>query len=435
MKQPLQATSADFVERLPRVLKEIVGWYQQRAFMPQETLKLPIALASCGSVLARDFVSENDTSTNMYCVVIAPTAAGKEAALGCVNEVLAAYDKARRAGSPSSEGGVLAALERNPASCFVIDEMGEFLKGVFDPKAAGYKAATGTVLMDLYTKGGSAYFGREYSKQTGRDSRKREDIASPCPSIFGATTPSTFYAAMSASAVNSGFLPRMLTFRAPDLIPESNWDQKNEPLPVIVCDWLDALKARLSQHQKEVDADGDLRRMHSHHPIRVPFSADAKELRKAEMSKIRDRRNSGIDELASNMISRTVENAARVALILTLAADPLAVEVSVEHLQLALDIVNYATDIFAIEIRKNLFDSKFAELEAKVLDYVKKHYLDERSAVTEGVLADRCRAYASATQGQRKAVMEALEGQGKITRAPGRNKGSWRFSPTPQAFQ
>lgn len=434
-KQPYQATPADFVERLPHVLKEIVGWYQQRAFMPQETLKLPIALASCGSILARDFVSENDTSTNMYCVVIAPTAAGKEAALGCVNEVLAVYDEARRAGSPSSEGGVLAALERNPASCFVIDEMGEFLKGVFDPKAAGYKAATGTVLMDLYTKGGSAYFGREYSKQTGRDSRKREDITSPCPSIFGATTPSTFYAAMSASAVNSGFLPRMLTFRAPDMIPESNWDQKNEPLPAIVCDWLDAVKLRLARHQKEVDAGGDLRRAQLHHPVRVPFSADAKELRKAEMSRIRDRRNSGIDELASNMISRTVENAARVALILALAADPQAVEVSIEHLQLALDIVNYATDTFATEIRKNLFDSKFAELEAKVLDYVKKYYLDERCAVTEGVLADRCRAYSSATLSQRKAVMEALEGQGKITRTAGRNKGSWRFSPTPQAFQ
>jgi hypothetical protein len=150
MKSPFQATRVDFVERLPRVLKEIVGWYKQRAFIPQETLKLPIALASCESVLARDFVSENDTSTNMYCVVNAPSAAGKEAALGCVNEVLAVYDKARRAGSPSSEGGVLAALERNPASCFVIDEMGEFLKGVFDPKAAACKAATGMVLMDLW---------------------------------------------------------------------------------------------------------------------------------------------------------------------------------------------------------------------------------------------------------------------------------------------
>lgn len=430
-----KVTAANLVERLPPVMQRLVAWYEQCAFMPQEEFKLAIALASCGSVLARDFVSENETSTNMYWVLIAPTATGKEAALRCVTEVLTVYGDSRHAGSPSSEGGVLAALERNAASSFVIDEMGEFLKGVFDPKAAGYKAATGMVLMDLYTKGGTEYLGREYSKQTGRDARKRADIDSPCPSIFGATTPSTFYGALSAGVINSGFLPRMLTVRAPDVVPEANWDQRKETLPATVSDWLEAVKLRIGQHQKEVGAGGNLRGVQSYRPVRVPFSEGAKELRKAEMAKIRDRRNSGIDELASNMISRIVENASRVALILALSADPQAVEVEVEHLQLALQIVHQATDVFAADVRKNLFDSKFAELEAKVLDYVKKFYLEENCAVTEGILADRCRLYSSATQGQRKAVMEALEGQGKITRTAGRNKGSWRFSPTPQAFQ
>jgi hypothetical protein len=84
--------------------------------------------------------------------------------------------------------------------------MGQFLKGVFDPKAAGYKAVTGTALMDLHTKGGSEYFGREYSKQTGGDARERTDIDSPCPSSFGAATPCTFYGELSAGEINSGFL-------------------------------------------------------------------------------------------------------------------------------------------------------------------------------------------------------------------------------------
>lgn len=435
MVQSQKATPADLVQKLPPVMKRLAAWYKQRAFMPQEAFMLPIALASCGGVLSRDFVSESATSTNMYWVLIAPTATGKEAALRCVNDVLTAYGDDRRAGSPSSEGGVLAALERNAASNFVIDEMGEFLKGVFDPKAAGFKAATGTVLMDLYTKGGSAYLGREYAKQTGRDARKRADIDSPCPSIFGATTPSTFYAALSAAVVDSGFLPRMLTVRAPDSVPEPNWEQSAEPLPAMMCDWLDAVKLRVAQHQKDVDASGNLRGVQSHHPIEVLFSTEAKELRNSEFSRMRDRRNSGIDELAGNMISRVVENASRVALILALAADPQAVEVAVEHMQLALDIVNHATDVFATDIRKNLFDSKFAELEAKVLEYVKQHYLDEGCPVTEGVLADRCRSYKGASQSQRKAVVEALEGQGKIIRTPGRNQGSWRVSPTPEAFQ
>jgi hypothetical protein len=428
-KSPL----ANFIQQLPPVMQAIATWYQKRAFMFQETFVLPVALTSCGAVLARDFVSDNDTSTNMYWVLIAPTATGKEAALGCVNEAVAAYGDSRRAGAPSSEGGVLAALERNPASCYVIDELGEFLKGVFDPKAAGYKAATGTVLMDLYTKGGSDYLGREYAKQTGRDARKRADIGSPCPSIFGATTPSTFYAAMSAAVINNGFLPRMLPFRAPDVVPEPNWEQKKEPVPAAIREWQDMVKSRIVAHQKELDAAGNLLRAQSHRPILVPFSIEAQELRRTYMSAICNRRNSGVDELANNMLSRIVENAARVALILTLATDPYAVEISVENTQLALDIVNYATDVFATDIRKNLFDSKFAELETKVLDYIKKYYVEENCGVAEGTLADRCRPYKNATLSQRRDVMEALVGQGKATRTK-TQKDTWRFTPTPEAF-
>ncbi|WP_027865090.1 DUF3987 domain-containing protein [Massilia alkalitolerans] len=429
-KSPL----VNFIQQLPPVMQAVAAWYQKRAFMYQETFVLPIALASCGAVLARDFVSDNDTSTNMYWVLIAPTATGKEVALGCVNDAVAAYGDSRRAGAPSSEGGVLAALDRNPASCYVIDELGEFLKGVFDPKAAGYKAATGTVLMDLYTKGGSDYLGREYAKQTGRDARKRADIDSPCPSIFGATTPSTFYAAMSAAVINNGFLPRMLPFRAPDVVPEPNWEQKKEPVPAAVCEWQEVVKSRIVAHQKELDAVGNLLRAKSHRPVLVPFSIEAQELRRTYMSAICNRRNSGVDELANNMLSRIVENAARVALILALAADPYAVEISVEHTQLALDIVNYATDVFATDLRKNLFDSKFAELETKVLDYIKKYFIEENCGVTEGVLVDRCRPYKNATLSQRRDVMQALVGQGNVTRTQAQ-KDSWRYTPTPEAFQ
>lgn len=432
--QAKQTRVADLVAKLPPVMQQIAAWYQKRAFFYQETFVLPIALASCATVLARDFASENRASTNMYWVLIAPTATGKEAALRCINDVIAAYGDSRRAGAPSSQGGVLSVLERNPASCYVIDELGEFLKGVFDPRAAGFKAATGTALMDLYTKGGTDYLGQEYAKQTGPDARKRADINSPCPSIFGATTPSTFYAALSAAAIDNGFLPRLLPFRAPDMVPAPNLEQKEESVPVGVCEWQEAVKSRIALHQKELVAGGDLRGAQSHHPVHVPFSAEARGLRNAHLLALCDRRNSGVDALASNMMSRIVENAARVALTLALAENPHATEVGVEHLQLALDIVSYATDVFSNDIRKNLFDSKFAELETKVLDYIKKYYVEEKCGVAEGTLADRCRPYKNATQSQRKAVIDALVGQGRITRNK-TQKHSWRFTPTPEAFQ
>ena len=83
----------------------------------------------------------------------------------------------------------------------------------------------------------------------------------------------------------------MLTVRAPDSVPEANWDQRKETLLAIVSEWLEAVKLRIGQHQKEVSAGRNMRGMRSYRPVYVPFSKGAKELRKAEMARIRNRRN------------------------------------------------------------------------------------------------------------------------------------------------
>lgn len=429
-----QVDPSDFVAMFPRVLQDIAVWYVQRAVMPQPAFKVAIALAAAGAVLARDFTGAGGAFTHLYCVLIGPPGSGKEAALRSVKDIVAAYDASRLPGNPASDAGALTALMRDPASCFVMDELGEVLKGIFDSKAAGHKAAIGTTFLELYSKGGTQYFGREYAKQTGLDGRARVDIYSPCPSIFGTTTPSTFYAALSSDAVSSGFVPRLLTFRAPDKIPYMK-EPEDVPLPTSVRNWLDAIKARVLAAEKAAQAGGNLVNIQTPRAIIVPYSVDAKEVLNAVNVSVVDRRNAGVDEMESNMLSRQVENAARLALILALAEDPQAVEVGAEHLKLALSIVGQSTEAFMAEIRGNLFDSKFAALESKVLDYIKRHFQKHNAPVTEGVLADRCAPYKSASLSDRRNVIEALKRRGMIAVDDGRNKGSLRFTPTPAAFQ
>ncbi|RYE73177.1 MAG: DUF3987 domain-containing protein [Oxalobacteraceae bacterium] len=430
-----QVSLVDFVDQLPPVLKEIGAWYEHRAVMPQPVLKLPIALAACGGVLARDFTGAGGAFTNLYCVVVGPPGSGKEAALRCVNDIVETYDAGRRSGPPASDGGLLAALTRAPSSTFVIDELGDVLKGIFDPKAANYKAAIGTVFLEMYTKGGTRYFGREYSKQTGHEGRARVDIYSPCPSIFGATTPSTFYAAMSSNAINSGFMPRLLTFRVPDKIPYAKV-ATNSPMPALVHDWLEKIAERVECHNKSINRAGaDLAGIQGCREIQVPYAAEAAELFTIEQMKVVDQRNAGAGELDSNMLSRKVENASRLALILALAEDPHAVEVRAQHLRLALDIVGQAADAFMAEIRGNLFDSRYAALESKVLDYIKQYFQKKKTAVTEGVMADKCPLYKNASLSDRRNVIEALKRRGMIVVTDGRKNGSLRYTPTAAAFQ
>lgn len=149
-------THATAYTNLPPVMKAIVDWSQATARTVQPAFALCTALSACSSVLSRDFTGTAGAHTNLYCVAVGPTGCGKENTIDAVVQVVNAYDPARLAGVPASDTGVLTAVQRNPASVFVIDEIGEVLKSVFDPNAVSYAARIGTVFMELYTKGGQA---------------------------------------------------------------------------------------------------------------------------------------------------------------------------------------------------------------------------------------------------------------------------------------
>lgn len=154
----------------------------------------------------------------------------------------------------------------------------------------------------------------------------------------------------------------------------------------------------------------------------------------AEMVRIVDRRNDAADQLESDMLSRVVENAGRVALILALAADASAVEVSAACFAHAFEIVTATTDTFIADLRANLFDSTSAMLETKVLAQIKRLYVEESKPVSDGVLTNRCRPYKSARLSDKKATIESLARQGKIIVETGRNAGSVKYYPTEHSF-
>lgn len=421
--------------RLPAVMNAIAAYCNSNARTVQPAFALCTALAACSSVLARDFTGAAGAHSNPYCIAIGPTACGKENTLRAVSKIIEAYDPARIAGVPASDGGVLAAMKRHPASVFIIDEIGEVLKSIFDPKAASHKAMIGTAFMELYTKGGHAYRGKEYALQTGAGGRAREDIFSPNPSIFGATTATTFYAGMNSAAINSGFLPRIMVFRAPDQIPQPNTAYEPCAIPAVVATWLDAIQKRVKEHVHAVAQKGNLPGATSDHyiPIEVPYSKAARELFDAAQIKIVHRRNAGIDPLESNMLSRLVENAGRVALTLALVNDAWATEVSADCFVQAMEIVDQCSTAFMADIRANLFDSNHAELESKVLKKITQHFVDnDGKPITEGILVDRCKPYGSARPQDRKNAIDALIRQGKVTAENGRNAGSVRYRPSYQ---
>lgn len=426
----LQANSC---AELPHVMQAIAEWCQTNGRTVQPAFALCTALAACSGVLSRDFTGAAGAHTNLYCVAVGPTGCGKENAIETVVQVITAYQQGRLAGVPASDTGVLTAMKRHPASVFIIDEIGEVLKSVFDSRAASHMARIGTVFMELYTKGGKPYRGKEYANQSVEKGTPRVDIFSPCPSIFGATTASTLYSAMDSDVVSSGFLPRMLVFRAPDAIPMPNLDYAATPLPVVVQEWVAAVQARVAQHNATVSEKANLTGVvtDSYIPVTVPYSVEATVLLREAQVDIVNCRNATMDALDGNMMSRLVENAGRVALTLALAEDPWATEVSVGCFKKALDIVQKSTTAFIGDIRANLFDSVHAKLEINVLKKINDHFATNKGTpISDGKLVDRCRPYGAARPQERKAVIDSLVRQGKVTIGPGRKKDTVLYTPS-----
>lgn len=428
----LHETSADAKQpEMLGVMCDIAAWSARSARTVQPAFDLCTALAACSSVLARDFICDG-SHTNLYTVAVGPSGSGKENALRTVNKIIDAYDPDRRAGKPASDTSVLTVMGRNPASTFVMDELGEVLQGVFSAKAANHQARIGTVFMDLFTKGGETYRGTEYAIQDSKkaNGRERTDLFSPCPSIFGATTAVTLFKGMSSDVIGSGFFPRIMYFRAPDKIPMPNFGRKDEPMPASVCAWLAAIKTRVAAHVAEIKEKGDLigTANHQYLPINVPYSSAAILLVQEAQMEIVDRRNACVDDLESTMLTRIVENASRVALTLALAADPWAVEISAEHFKTALTIVTNAMYAFTADIRSELHESPHAKIEVKAYDYIKGYFAKHDKPVAEGTLVDRCKPYGSAPLSQRQQAIKSLLAQGKITSDMG-HKGVTRYLP------
>lgn len=419
--------------QLPPVMQSIAEWCRTNGRTVQPAFALCTALAACSSILSRDFTGAAGAHTNLYCVAVGPTGCGKENTIDTVVQVVGAYQQERLAGVPTSDTGVLTAMKRHPASLFVIDEIGEVLKSVFDPRAASHMARIGTAFMELYTKGGKKYRGKEYANQSVESGKPRIDIFSPCPSIFGATTATTLYGAMDSNVVSSGFLPRMLVFRAPDTIPMPNLDYAETPLPSLVREWIDSIQARVAQHGTTVSKTANLMGVEtdSYVPVKVPYSAEATLLlHDAQVDNV-NRRNANMDALEGNMMSRLVENTGRVALTLALAEDPWANEVSAACFKQALNIVQESTAAFIADIRANLFDSAHAKVEAAVVKKITQHYVETKGKpISDGVLVDRCRPYGAARPQERKAVIDALVRQGKVTTSPGRKKDTVLYTPS-----
>jgi len=196
----------------PGLLGEICRWMNETALIPQPLLSLGASLTFLGALLGRKVCDGLGSRTNLYCMGVAPSSAGKNHAITCVRNLAAEALCTQLLGGEyvASDAAIEERMSRNPATLFLWDEVGYLLSHVNSGMSKNH-AQVVSLLMKLYSSASSIYLGREYAEKD-----KQRTIIQPCCSIYGTATPESFASGLSPEQLQDGWLSRCLVFYSKD---------------------------------------------------------------------------------------------------------------------------------------------------------------------------------------------------------------------------
>jgi hypothetical protein len=196
---------------VPGFIEQVIAHNLATATRPQPVLALAAAICLQAVLAARKVRDERGNRTNLYCVGIAPSGAGKDHARKVNKNILFAADLVEHEGNEdlASDAGLVTAVENEPAILFQIDEFGRFLRTIGDPKKAPHLFNVLTALMKLYSSADTVFRGKAYA-----DRKRNKVVDQPCVSVYGTTVPEHFFESLTADSLNDGFIARLLVFEA-----------------------------------------------------------------------------------------------------------------------------------------------------------------------------------------------------------------------------
>lgn len=211
LRPPDPGPIPDRLLRVPGFIDEVIAFNLATATRRQPVLALAAAICLQAVLAARKVRDERGNRTNLYCVGVAPSGAGKDHARKVNKNILFASGLVELEGNEdlASDAGLVTAVEAEPAVLFQIDEFGRFLRTIGDPKKAPYLFNVLTVLMKLYSSADTVFRGKAYA-----DKKRNKVVDQPCVSVYGTTVPEHFFESLTADSLADGFVARLLVFEA-----------------------------------------------------------------------------------------------------------------------------------------------------------------------------------------------------------------------------
>ncbi len=344
---------------VPGMLQEVVDYYNKTSIKNQPQFAVTAALAIGAMITQRRYKTDQENYTSINIINVGDTSTGKERLKGVIEEISIDVGISHLIGPSgyTSAGGVFTALLNKPAHITIIDELGRQLGSSKREKNANKETAQ-TMMMEVFGRLNGVLRPSGYSSMTKTNKDKADAaeelyISHPALSIFAMTTPDTLYESLSSTLIKDGFLPRFLVVET-----ELGRQPSKKIMPACVSqkfkDWaLNCIKNRstLSSVKEKVDIEVNPK-MHPE-PIQIPFEKECDPILEQYEQYLLDKMNS--TKTLAEMYGKTREIAMRISLIIAISCESKTVKV--EHLQWAMDFVNYYTEKLVDRLGYALSDS------------------------------------------------------------------------------
>jgi len=156
----------DFLCQPTGMLGEMCSWLNDTALVRQPFISLAASLTFLGALFGRKIRDKLGGRTNLYCMSIANSSAGKNHVLTQIRELCMAAECVELLGGSdiASDTALEDRMSISPTTLFLLDEIGHYLIHI-KSGISGHHALIVSALMKLYSSAGSMYLGKEYASR------------------------------------------------------------------------------------------------------------------------------------------------------------------------------------------------------------------------------------------------------------------------------
>ena len=373
----------------PGLVGDIARYINETAGCWQPVFALGASLAFCGALFGRKVKDESNGRTNIYCMGVGHSSAGKDHPTKCIARIIqAARIEPILGGEVTSDTAIEICLKESPTKLFMMDEVGHFLRTI--NQAGGGTPHLKTIVpmfMKMFSSANSLYVGKQ--RVTGGPANQ---IDQPCVCIWGVTSPQILFDNMTREELEGGWTARNLVFIS-ETRPEYQFTKETK-VPDSIATMVNAWHLRQIPPPEKDNAFSVMKA----HQIVVPTNAEAREVFREfgheAHAKMLKADKSG--DVCNYLWGKAMENARRIALIVACGEHYDNAEICVPEAQYGCRLVKYLIDRLTEAVHNNVAETGWERDKQRILKVISRAETagmskSELTRKTQWIRNSRCR--------------------------------------------